>query len=116
VTPFGSTPTRWTRPLKGDPAINNHLSALRSSGRQLLVTEPVETELLYRNDLTVKKTKPFVQQIPEPSFRARMEKALRCHSSLLRFLEFVHKICRIAFNPYFYGILIYKVPTLTARR
>jgi hypothetical protein len=62
--------------LKGDPAINDQLSALRRSGRQLLVTERVETELLYGNDLTVKKNKPFAKQIPEPQFRAQMEKGM----------------------------------------
>jgi hypothetical protein len=62
--------------LKGDPAINDQLAGFRRSGRQLLVTERVETELLYGNDLTIKKNKPFVKQIPEPQFRAQMKKGM----------------------------------------
>jgi hypothetical protein len=59
--------------LKGDPAINQQLSGYRKAGRQLLVTQRVEDELLYGNPLTMKKNKPFVQQIPSPEFKSRFK-------------------------------------------
>jgi hypothetical protein len=59
--------------LKGDAAINDQLTTLRKSGRDLLITQQVETELLYGNPLSVPKNKPAVANSPTPERRAAMK-------------------------------------------
>jgi uncharacterized protein YukE len=56
--------------LRGDPALNDQLSAFRKAGRKLLITQQVETEALYGNPLSVPRNQPRVPKGPSPQERA----------------------------------------------
>jgi hypothetical protein len=63
--------------LKGNAAINKQLSEYRRAGRKLLVTQQVETELLFGNFYTLKKGKKFLDQVPKPEFREKMRTGMQ---------------------------------------
>jgi len=63
--------------LKGDPGINLQLSKLRQGGRQLLVTQQVEIEILFGNIFTLKQNKAFLAQTPPPEFREYVRKGMK---------------------------------------
>jgi hypothetical protein len=62
--------------LMGDPKLNDQLSQYRRSGRQLLVTERVETEILDGNALTQKSNKDVVKQVPDSKTREQVKKGM----------------------------------------
>jgi hypothetical protein len=59
--------------LNGNAAINKQLSEYRRAGRQLLVTQQVEIEILYGNfyTLSFNPKKTFFAQVPPPDLRER---------------------------------------------